>query len=884
MNRKLYVLARMKLLKRIGLWSLILALVFVIQGLLLVWYFESEIKQAAVKELNKSLNTPIQVGEIKLNFWEHFPHIALQFPNVKLSSSDSSSEDLLLEASEISMLFNIWDIYQKKYIVKKLFIKDALWYSKYNKQGQHNFEIFKKSNEKTNSSFKLQFNEIIIQNSIVKHFDEQSNQFLVFDIDDISAGADFSKDVFQLKLKSDFHIKSMLLNKISYLKDKHLKINSEFSVNLIENTYTFQNTSVNLERMNLLLNGFINLKKEEIDLNVDGKDLNIQSFLSILPKEFYQKSKDYSSDGSFYLNAIIKGSLNKNKSPLIAINAGIQNSSIVINNPEFKNIKLMNVNAKINYTNNSSASIHDDVLTISNISGLYNNEAFASTIRIENLINPYLNLSLRTKQDLVELTKLFPIKNLNITAGNIDLDIAIEGKLSDMKSAKNSKNLNASGQIKIIHLNALAKNYELAFQNLNANLSFQKYDLKINQLSFLLGESDLQLNGYFRNVFAYLLDNNQELVIDATVKSNKINLRQLLSSSKVNEGEVYKFKLSPKLRANLLLNAKQLSFDLFNAYNIEGKISIDNQLLIADYLSFQSQGGLVFSSIHFDTRNPIAMPMKIKLNMQKVNISNVFKEFNNFGLNIITDKNINGQLSTELLVGIVWDENLKSNPNLFTADGPLVIENGELNNFAPMLALSKYIDVNDLKNLRFSRLENNISIKNSTIYIPDMEIKSNALNLNLSGSHQFNNQIDYHLKILLSELSKKKSSKLQQSEFGEIEDDGSGKTTLFIRMYGDAANPKFSLDKQMIKKKIAEDLKQERQEVKQILKEEFGNWFKKDKEFREQLNEGAAEWERDIPNQNKNPNTKTDTLNTKNKKSKLEKLKQKLNEPIEEDL
>ena len=40
--------------------------------------------------------------------------------------------------------------------------------------------------------------------------------------------------------------------------------------------------------------------------------------------------------------------------------------------------------------------------------------------------------------------------------------------------------------------------------------------------------------------------------------------------------------------------------------------------------------------------------------------------------------------------------------------------------------------------------------------------------------------------------------------------------------------------------KIAEDLKQERQEVKQILKDEFGNWFKKDKEFREQLNEGAA--------------------------------------------
>ena len=133
--------------------------------------------------------------------------------------------------------------------------------------------------------------------------------------------------------------------------------------------------------------------------------------------------------------------------------------------------------------------------------------------------------------------------------------------------------------------------------------------------------------------------------------------------------------------------------------------------------------------------------------------------------------------------------------------------------------------------------------------------------------------------MLLSNVIKKKSKKLGDEQFGEIEDDGSGKTTLFIRMYGDAASPKFSLDKQMIKKKIAEDLKQERQEVKQILKDEFGNWFKKDKEFREQLNEGATDWEKDLPIQKK------DTIKTiqKNKKSNLQKIKEKLKEPIDEE-
>jgi hypothetical protein len=106
-------------------------------------------------------------------------------------------------------------------------------------------------------------------------------------------------------------------------------------------------------------------------------------------------------------------------------------------------------------------------------------------------------------------------------------------------------------------------------------------------------------------------------------------------------------------------------------------------------------------------------------------------------------------------------------------------------------------------------------------------------------------------------------------------------------MYGDAENPQFSLDKKEIRKKIADDFKNERAEMKKVLRDEFNSLFKKEKDFKESINEGASDWEKDIPQQNNINKTvpstsKTDSVNKKSKTG-LQKLKDKLKEKPEVD-
>jgi hypothetical protein len=110
-----------------------------------------------------------------------------------------------------------------------------------------------------------------------------------------------------------------------------------------------------------------------------------------------------------------------------------------------------------------------------------------------------------------------------------------------------------------------------------------------------------------------------------------------------------------------------------------------------------------------------------------------------------------------------------------------------------------------------------------------MDIASSAISISASGVHSFDNIVEYHLKLLLSDILAKKAKKARKDveEFGVVEEDGLGRTSLFISMKGPVSDPIISYDSQGARAKIKNDLVKEKQTMKQLLKEEFG-LFKKD--------------------------------------------------------
>ncbi|MFA4852702.1 MAG: AsmA-like C-terminal region-containing protein, partial [Bacteroidales bacterium] len=282
----------------------------------------------------------------------------------------------------------------------------------------------------------------------------------------------------------------------------------------------------------------------------------------------------------------------------------------------------------------------------------------------------------------------------------------------------------------------------------------------------------------------------------------------------------------------------KLDFKKFNATGISGKVRMKNKQLLINPLTFSSMDGETEGLVMIDGSQKEKLLISCDAKIKNVNITKLFYEFGNFGQNSMKDENLKGIVTSDVQFAGVWSNDLKPDQDKIYAKADIKIEEGELLNYAPMKGLSKFLKISDLSDVKFTTLHNQIEIKNRTIHIPAMEIKSSAIDIVASGEHTFDNEINYRLRILLSELlaQKAKKAKKENEEFGVVEDDGLGKTTLYILVTGTVDNPIYKYDAKGIKAKIAVNFIKEKQTLKTILNEEFG-WFKKDSTVVNKTNE-----------------------------------------------
>ena len=155
--------------------------------------------------------------------------------------------------------------------------------------------------------------------------------------------------------------------------------------------------------------------------------------------------------------------------------------------------------------------------------------------------------------------------------------------------------------------------------------------------------------------------------------------------------------------------------------------------------------------------------------------------------------------------------------------------------------------------------------------------------MNVSGTHTFDNDIDYRFDFKFRDL--KESN--QDSEFGEIIDDGTG-FRMFLKMYGPLDNPILEWDKEQKKKSAQEYRQEEKKQIKEMLKTEFGA-FKNDSTVEEYVPEEKPKedlkinWEPtkndpEIKDSLAPTSEKTNEEKPKKKQSKLKKALEKLKE------
>ncbi|HEY1038573.1 MAG TPA: AsmA-like C-terminal region-containing protein [Bacteroidia bacterium] len=805
----------------------IIASVVIILGVavILVFVYEDEVKEAVVAELNKNLNAEVKIEpqNIDLTVIRTFPNASVDFRDALCYEAlKKEKRDTLFTAGKISLQFSLMDLFNKKYNIKRIDISSVDLNLKVDKRGKENYIIWKEDTASTDDApVKFALEKIELKDIKISYRNRQNKTKLLLSLEEADFSGKFNESNYLLESAGIVEAQTITFKDRNYLSNK--KLSYAFNVDVGKKQYIIKTAEVKINEVLLNTQGkFWNVDSLFFaDIAFKGKNLDIKTAMSLLPENAKGKIKDYESEGEFYAEGILKGILNSDEVPELSSDFGVKNARItyVPNNTTLEQVNFIG-----SYKNMNG----EESLELKEINASLKNNKIEGNYRMVNFSDPYLDVNFKTNADLADVVSFYPIDTITKLQGKLNLDAEIKGKLDELKKDFTSTANYAKGTARFDQV-VLQFKYDKKEINIPAgSFTLRGRDVIADSLQVKLGSSDAMLSGELINFIPWILKKKEPLGIVAKCKSANVSLNELMTSETANNSGSSEFYLPEDISMQLDLNVSNTILGKFTAKNIAGKITLKNKQFFSDNLSFESMGGdVALSGILDATQEKIRIKGTTRL--VGIDVTRMMYEMNNFSQEEITDKHLKGQSTCTFDFSTLWDRKWNCDLNSINVISDVTVERGELNNYKPLESLSKYIELKELQQIRFNTLQSHLEIKNKVITISKTSIQNSALNVEFYGTHTFDNMIDYHIKLLLSDLLAKKPGKNKQldEELSLVENDPDNKRCVFLLMTGSIEDPVIKYDRKAMKEKVKEDIKAEKQNLKSILKEEFG-LFKKD--------------------------------------------------------
>jgi hypothetical protein len=807
------------IIKKIVFYFALTCFVIITSGALSVFIYKDKIIRHFINEANKQLTTPVQFTKIRVSAFANFPSITIAFDDVKVEGSLGPTHPPLMDVEKVEFTFNPFQIYRGNYLIRNIIIQNGKVNIIADEKGKNNYQIIKETpDDPASQGLSLDLRAILLEEIDFTYTDIKRAQLVDLSIDQMKASFATQDKVYYIQLSSKMLCQSITLKSEPYFQNKPLVINSQLIYDQNLSKLTLRPSDISLTGSVFNAYGDILLTEPtQVELYLEGKRTNIQTLLSLLPEAQADRFKDYKSKGEVYFDLSLKGEISDTKNPALSVQFGLTEATILYPPTQ---TKLESASFQGSFTMPSLDRLRDAELRIADMQGILQGNPFKGEFSLVNFDDYRLKVQFSGLLETSSLLAFYPVESLKEASGALDIDISFEGRLKDLEKKATAQRALAQGQIELRNIHFLLSKSNVPFNHLNGFLLFNNHDLALSNVSGKVGNSDFRLNGFFKNVITYLLFEDQPLGIESDLKSNLIDMDELLSGNfgttsdpMDNKGD-YTFKVSPQVQLSFNCDVKNLKFRRFKASHIKGDLRVKDQLVAANQIKFNTMGGIMEMSGIMNARKPNRMELNSVAHLNKIAIDSIFYVFEDFGQDFLTFKHLKGDLFAQVNYELALTQNLDLIPESLTADISTTIRNGQLNRFEPMQRMARYLDGETLDNLRFSDLKNDIHIENKTIYLPEMEVRSNASNIKISGTHTFNQLIDY--RVVAPIVNKKRRD--SDEAFGAIEDDGAGNPKLHLRITGSTSDYKISYDTEAVKKKIVNDLKKEVQELKNAFK------------------------------------------------------------------
>ncbi len=798
-----------KIIKKIIAGILLVFFMMIGAGLIFSILYKDELIGYFLKEANKHINTPIDVGKIDISVLNHFPNISIDLQNVTIKESNNEQKGILGKAEQISITFNALDVLQKNYTINGFHLSEVELNLKIDKNGVPNYLFYKKDTASEGGMFALK--NLTGEKLKIDYLDQKSGYHVAVYVKNAKSRLTRLNHLLKISARGGLVSDEIKVNNRIFLDNKVIDFDTNFELDLNKRMYNFKLGKLKVDQGEFEVNGKIDLAQKHLDLKIDGVNTSFRTINSLLSNDLSKYFKDYNSRGSVYFSGQVNGNYSHYSTLQTTVKFGADQASFF--HPEYKK-QVNNVSLKGNFTTGKTNKPSNYILDIKDFSCELEEKILEGSMTLHDFEDYRIDISLIGEADVNTLLLLLPKKHIKTAFGNLKMDFRMKGKL---KNPKLTHNLTAEGEVELRNVSFVLTGEKLPFNKINGSLMLSKNDLAISDLSGYVGKSNFLINGFINDISKAVMARNLEYQMQADLQSSYLDFDELLKSNfasrDTSKNATYEFRISPKISLDFNCKIDHLKFKRFHGRDMKGQIKINRQIAVLENVHFSSMGGRVNVSGSVNSKKDDLVETISEVNLNSIDVDSIFYVFKNFNQDWLVDKNLKGQLDTDIYVYMNFDDGLNLNSESLVADIQTSIANGELNDFEPMMKLTKFVEEESLSRLRFSRMTNEIRIENRTIYLPEMEIRSNISNILVQGTHTFDRNIDYHLKVPLKNFIRIKKMR----DYNQNARKG---MSLMLKITGNTSEYKISFDTKAYRNSFKKNILDEGEEWKDLKKKD----------------------------------------------------------------
>jgi len=801
--------------------------------------FEKQIGDRIIGLLNQQLTTQLTVGDMDLTALRTFPYLAANLRDVRL---DDTYGDALLEARTLSFRFGLLSVLSSNYEVKSVKVSQGLLAIHTDQRGANNYEVYRTSDQPGNNSDSdtgIKLEEAILEDMDITYDNRQTEQRVDLLLDRATFSGAFSSRQFTLESDADLLSKGIQVGDTRYLVRKKVGYQAALQVDLTEGIYRLDKVEVDVDGNVFAISGVTEKWEEGLyyDLLVNNEAGSIEGVLQLLPEDLSQVLGEFRSRGSFTFQASIKGPATRTQSPEIRADLSLDQGRLI--HPAMPS-DFKDVSFKASFQNGKDRNNETTVIAIRNFTGYFNRQLTEMQLEVQNLDDPSIDFSLNGAVPMGAVYGLFGSPSITDGSGELELqNLRVQGRYEDMIRTSRISRVQSTGRLEFDDASLTINDEQMVFDR--GTLDLNGNQLEVNGLKLIGANSDMVLEGTAFNVLPVLFadsTNSQRasLEFQANLTADQIDISKLLTvfSLKVAEQDTLhaqvaqvdsiktatvqkQQRLINLLKGRFETNIKQFTYQDIAGSDFNGQLEFSTNQIAIKGSTNAMQGQIDLDGRLFFLRQP---SLEATLIGEGLDINTFFQQTNNLGQQVLTSDNISGTLATKTKIYAFWDNRGNFQPAQMRILSAVAIEDGQLRDFGLMENFSTFVNINDLKNIQFTRIENYLEIADNRIYLPAMFIQSNAMNLTVSGEHDFTNNFEYNIQVnagqVLTNRFKKHDPKLRP-----IKSKQKGFFNLYYRVYGDLDNYEFESSKRRVEADFARSQYRKR-EIQRALIAEFG--------------------------------------------------------------